>query len=81
MIYVIIPIFKESWLLKNNLNNYRPIAQLSVFSKIIERVALKQIMQHLIRHNILHSQKVPIFLFKVLKLILLELTMILLLTI
>ena len=54
---VIRPILKKAGLEKNNLNNYRPIAQLSVFSKIIERVASKQIMQHLIRHNILHSHQ------------------------
>ena len=51
---VIRPILKKYGLEKNTLYNYRPIAQLSVFSKIIERAA-KQIMQHLIRHNILHS--------------------------
>ena len=41
-------ILKKAGLEKNNLNNYRLIAQLSVFSKIIERVVTKQIMQHLI---------------------------------
>ena len=55
---VIRQILKKAGLEKNNLNNYRPIAQLSVFSKIIERVASKQIMQHLISHNILHSHQV-----------------------
>ena len=58
---VIRPILKKAGLEKNNLNNYRPIAQLSVFSKIIERVASKQIMQHLIRHNILHSHQSTYF--------------------
>ena len=51
------PILKKASLYKNNLNNYCPIALLSVFSKIIECVASKQIMQHLIRHNILHSHQ------------------------
>ena len=54
---VIRQILKKAGLEKNNLNKYRPIAQLSVFSKIIECVASKQIMQYLIRHNILHSHQ------------------------
>ena len=55
---VIRPILKKTGLEKNNLNNYRPITQLSVFSKIIECVASKQIMKHLIRHNnIPHCEK------------------------
>ena len=33
---VIRPILKKAGLKKNNLNNYRPIAKLSVFSKLIE---------------------------------------------
>ena len=48
---------KKQSLEKNNLNNYHPIVQLSVFSKIIERIASKQIMQHLISHNLLHSHQ------------------------
>ena len=79
---VIRPILKKAGLEKNNLNNYRPIAQLSVFSKIIERVASKQIMQHLIRHNILHSHQSTYVPNKSTeKLLLLELTMIFLPTI
>ena len=54
---VIRPILKNAGLEKNNLYYYLTIAQLSVFSKISVRVASKQIMQHLIRHNILQSHQ------------------------
>ena len=62
---VIRPILKKAGSEENNLDNYRPIAQLSLFSKIIERVASNQIMQHLIRHNILHSQQIAYVLNKI----------------
>ena len=42
------------------MNNYRPISQLPVFSKLLERVVSQQIIKHIERHSLLHHhQSVP----------------------
>ena len=53
-ISVIKPILKKKGLDKNNLNNYRPIFQLLVFSKLLERVISQQIIKYIERHSLLH---------------------------
>ena len=56
-IAVIKPILKKNGLDKNNLNNYRPISQLPVFSKLLERVVSQQIIKHIERHSLLHPNQ------------------------
>ena len=52
MKYAIVnPLFKK--VKKTELTNYRPISILSSFSKIIEKVIYKQLLNHLNKHNIL----------------------------
>ncbi len=52
MKYAIVnPLFKKGE--KTELTNYRPISILSSFSKIIEKVIYKQLLNHLNKHNIL----------------------------
>ena len=48
---IIKPIFKDKD--HNDISNYRPIAILSVLSKIFERAATDQIMDYLVKHNLL----------------------------
>ena len=52
------PILKKNGLDKNNLNNYRPISQLPVFYKLLERVVSQQIIKHIERHSLLHPNQV-----------------------
>ena len=42
---------------KAELTNYRPISILSSFSKIIEKVIYKQLLNHLNNHNILVQEQ------------------------
>ena len=41
----------------NDLNNYRPLSKLPIFSKIIERIISPQITHFLINNNIFHSHQ------------------------
>ena len=52
---VVRPLLKKSSLDPNDLNNYRPVSNLSFFSKILEKVVLSQILTH-INSNRLISQ-------------------------
>ena len=56
-IAVIKPIFKKNELNKNNLNNFRRISQLPVFSKLLERVVSQQIIKYIERHSLLHPNQ------------------------
>ena len=56
-IALIKPILNKKGLDKNNLNNYRPISQLPVFSKLLERVVSQQIIKHIERHSLLHPNQ------------------------
>ena len=49
---IITPILKNSSLDHNCMVNYRPITELSFLSKIIERVVLKQLDNHMSLHNL-----------------------------
>ena len=56
MKYAIVnPLFKKGE--KTELTNYRPISILSSFSKIIEKVIYKQLLNHLNKHNILVQEQ------------------------
>jgi len=44
---VIVPILKKQGLDSNTLNNFRPVSNLPFISKILEKVVLKQLQQHL----------------------------------
>lgn len=50
---IITPLLKKSNLDNNVLSNYRPISNLSFISKVIERVVIKQLLQHLNNNNLL----------------------------
>ena len=42
---------------KNILNNYRPISQLTAFSKLLERIVSTQIISHLLAAKVLHPHQ------------------------
>lgn len=48
------PLLKKPSLDKNEFKNYRPVSNLSFISKILEKVVLTQIMEHLQGHEMLH---------------------------
>jgi len=50
---VISPLLKKSTLYKDQLTNYRPISNLSVISKIIERIVKSRLTDHLISNKLL----------------------------
>jgi hypothetical protein len=52
---VVTPLLKKGD--KTNVSNYRPISVLSSFSKIIEKVVYKQLLDHLIEHDILANEQ------------------------
>lgn len=47
------PLLKKSNLDLNCLKNYRPVSNLPFLSKVLERIVLKQLLQHLEFHNLL----------------------------
>ena len=49
------PIFKAGD--ENNIGNYRPISVLSWFSKIIEKIMYKRLLNHLSEHNLLYQKQ------------------------
>ena len=51
--FVISPLLKKSTLYKDQLTNYRPISNLSVISKIIERIVKSRLTDHLISNKLL----------------------------
>lgn len=52
---IIKPLLKSSSLDKSVLTNYRPVANLSLLSKIIERAAMKQVTDYLEYHNLVNK--------------------------
>ena len=53
----ITPIIKDAIENADDLNNFRPVSQLPIFSKIIERIISSQITHFLINNNILHPHQ------------------------
>ena len=54
---VVRPLLKKSTLDKNNLKNYRPVSNLSFLSKILEKIVLAQIFEHINNNDLLpHNQ-------------------------
>ena len=51
---LITPLLKKPNIDPPSLNNYRPISNLSIFSKTLERIVAKQLTSYLISHNIPH---------------------------
>ena len=49
----ITPLIKKSTLDPTDVNSYRPISNLSVFSKLLERLVLTRVLEHLDQHNLL----------------------------
>lgn len=49
---IVKPLIKKSTLDKENLKNYRPVSNLPYIGKIIEKVAVNQIEQHLSSNNL-----------------------------
>jgi hypothetical protein len=50
---VITPLLKKAGLDVNNMKNYRPVSNLSFMSKVIERVVVKQLLEHMQRNRLL----------------------------
>ena len=54
---VVRPLLKKSNLDRNNLKNYRPVSNLSFLSKILEKIVLAQIFEHINSNSLLpHNQ-------------------------
>ncbi len=51
---LVTPLLKKPSLDKDNLNNYRPISNLSFLSKLTERVVKSRLMEHLSANNLLN---------------------------
>ena len=50
---LVTPLLKKSTLDAQQLKNYRPVSNLPFLSKVLERIVLRQLMQHLEIHNLL----------------------------
>ena len=50
---IVIPIIKKGNLDPESLSSYRPISQLSIISKIIEKIVFTQLSDYLIRNKLL----------------------------
>jgi hypothetical protein len=50
---VVKPLLKKISLDSNNLKNYRPVSNLSFFSKILEKIVLKQLLAYLNSHDLI----------------------------
>ena len=48
------PLLKKPSLDPNDLKNFRPMSNLSFLSKVVERIVLNQLLEHLSSHNLLH---------------------------
>ena len=53
----IIPLIKKPVSDKNILKNYRPISQLTAFSKLLERIVSTQIISHLLAAKVIHPHQ------------------------
>jgi len=62
---IVKPLLKKSTLDPNDLKNYRPVSNLSFLSKMLEKVALTQLLSHLNSQNLIKFQ--PIILVTALK--------------
>ena len=49
---VVTPLIKKPNLPSNDLKNYRPVSGLSFISKLVERVVVKQLLEHIHVHNL-----------------------------
>ena len=56
---IISPLLKKPTVDKEELSNYRPISNLSLISKIIERVVKSRLMDHLTCNSLLNSHQSP----------------------
>jgi len=54
---VVSPLLKKSTLDTDDLSNYRPVSNLSLISKIIERVVKSRLTSHLTSNNLLKSHQ------------------------
>ena len=54
---IVKPLLKKPSLDPDNLKNYRPISNLSFLSKVLERVVLSQLLDHLNEHNLLPAMQ------------------------
>ena len=48
-------ILKKRWLDHNDLNNYRPVTNLCIIAKILEKLVLSQVSAYLNSHNLYHT--------------------------
>ena len=51
----VIPVFKKSD--KENIENYRPISILPVFSKVLERIMCNRLYEYFMNNNLLHKNQ------------------------
>ena len=54
---IVRPLLKKSSLDRNNLKNYRPVSNLSFLSKILEKLVLAQILEHLNSNTLLPNNQ------------------------
>ena len=54
---VISPLFKKPTLYKDHISNYRPVSNLSLISKIIERVVKSRLTDHLVSNGLLNPHQ------------------------
>ena len=52
---VVIPVFKK--VDKENVENYRPISILPVFSKVLERIMYNRLYEYFMNNNLLHENQ------------------------
>ena len=54
---LITPLLKKPKLDKTELSNYRPISQLHLLAKILEKIVHKQLISYLIKYNLLDNRQ------------------------
>ena len=54
---LIIPLLNKPKLDKTELSNYRPISQLPLLAKILEKIVYKQLILYLIKYNLLDNRQ------------------------
>ena len=52
---IVKPLLKKPTLDPNELNNYRPVSNLSFLSKVLGKVVLAQVFSHLNSHNLIRE--------------------------
>ena len=54
------PILKKNWIGQQRLKNYRPVSNLPLLSKVLERLVLKQLLSYLAQNDLNEMFQQPI---------------------